>query len=656
MGTLSGADDIRDLRPKFTFIYVIVGLAFVILVSRLWYLQIIRGDRFFDFSRTNSFKLVSIPASRGRIFDRTGAVIADNHPSYQALLLRQYVQNLSSMTATTAELLKIPVEDIEEAIDKARGQAKFLPIVLKDNLTHEQLARIEVNRVFLPGLDTAAVPIRNYAQDRATFHLLGYLGEVNKDELASFTKDHPGVYKQSDIIGKNGIERAMDRYLKGQDGGEQVAVDARGRRTEDVFITRDLQDQKPVPGNDLVLTIDMRMQAKARDLFEAKGYAGSAVVMDVRDGSLLVYYSSPTLDPYMFARGITQAEWSAVQADPKKPLIDKSIAGQYPPGSTYKMIVALAGLELGLITPHERITCPGFFNFGKRPFRCWNAKGHGSVDLHDAIVQSCDVYFYKLGLRVGIDRLAEYAKRLGYGAVTGIGINNEQAGLIPSSEWKKRVRHEPWMEGETVSCAIGQGYDLVTPLQHARGIAALVNGGRVFRPWVVREVRTPGGETVKTFEGEQLNEVKFNAHNLQAIMEGMRDVVQTPHGTAYYTRLPNVIHGGKTGTSQVVRMAEGKRTRTDDLAYLQRDHSWFVAFAPYDNPEISVAVLVEHGGHGSTAAAPIARDLIAKYFESKQKDSAPQNPEEAPASEENAPEPSPQNPQTTQQIRPHHEG
>ena len=618
MKIVSQQGDFRDFRNKFKWSFILVVFSILILLGRIWYLQIIKGEHFYYFSRSNSFKLVESPATRGRIIDEASVVMADSRPSYQARLNKQYVSDMDNSIIALASLMDVGQEKITQALDEAKGQAGFLPIIVGSQLKHDQLARLEVNKVFFPGLETAAIPMRFYPYQEATFHLLGYLGEVSKEELSELRIVHPDTYKQGDFIGKAGIEKLGDIYLKGIDGGEQVAVDALGRRTDEVLFVRSLQHKKPIPGNDVILTINMEMQTKAKELFDRKEHAGSAVVINVNNGSLITLYSSPSLDPTMFARGITKREWAKIHENIKKPLIDKSLSGQYPPGSTFKIFTALAGLEEKIIKPSDKIFCPGYYKFGRRTYRCWKKWGHEGVDLHKAIVESCDVYFYQLGEKLGIDRLAKYAKRFGLGSLTDIGINNEQPGLIPTKAWKLRARNEEWIEGETLSAAIGQGYNLVTPLQMARAVAALVNGGTLYNPWIIEKIVSPEGEVIKRFQSEKSGNIEISQESIQVVLDALRDVVQQPGGTAHWTRLIEVVHGGKTGTSQVVRLEENvRRLKTEEIDYLLRDHSWFVAFAPVENPEIALAVMVEHGGHGSTAAAPIARDLIKKYMEIK---------------------------------------
>jgi len=618
LSIVSQPDDLREFRNRFKITFILVIISIFILLGRIWYLQIIKGKHYFKFSQSNSFKLVEIPATRGRIMDEKGEVFADSRPSYQALLNKQYVSDMDFSVKALSKLMGVPRSTIDRALEKAKGQPRFLPVVVGTQLNHNQLARLEVNKVFFPGLETAAVPMRFYPLQDATFHLLGYLSEVSKEELKQLKWSHPGIYKPRDWIGKAGIELFMDSFLKGVDGGEQVAVDAFGRRTDEILFIRNLQHKRPLPGNDVVLTINMELQNKAKELFERKEYAGSVVVMNVRDGSLLTLYSAPSLDPTIFARGITKKEWSEIHQNIKKPLFDKSLSGQYPPGSTYKIFMAAAGLEEKVITPKEVMFCPGFYKFGRRTYRCWKKRGHEEVALHKALVESCDVYFYQVGERLGIDNIAKYAKRFGLGRLTEIGINDEKPGLIPTRAWKLRAKNEKWIEGETLSAAIGQGFDLTTPIQMARATAALVNGGIVFRPWLVKKVVSPSGTTIQSFEGEEVGHIGISEESRKFIMEALRDVVQEQGGTAHWTRLKDIVHGGKTGTAQVVRLDENmRRLKTDEIDYLLRDHAWFVAFAPYENPEIALAVLVEHGGHGSTAAAPIARDLIKNYFDQK---------------------------------------
>ena len=461
----------------------------------------------------------------------------------------------------------------------------------------------------LPGIHIKAEPLRNYVFKSLASHTLGYLGEISKKRL----KNHKDPsYKQGDFIGKNGLENVYESVLRGEKGYKEVEVDVSGR---ELIALRKLPPQS---GNNLVLTLDVRIQQeleKAMVATETDDMRGSVVVMKVQTGEVIAITSNPSFDPNKFAAGISPNNWNELITDEWHPLQNRSIHGQYPPGSTYKIVTALAGLEEGVIKPDTSIFCPGHFKLGRGRYRCWKKSGHGSVNLHDALVQSCDVYFYTLGHRMGIDTLALYAKKFGFGTPAGIGLSREKSGLVPSTQWKLKNRKKAWLLGETISASIGQGYNLVTPLQQANMMAAVANGGMLLKPYIIKRIEEPGGTTIKEFFPEIRGQIAGSSENLEVIRKALRDVVNGVRGTGKRSRLKNIIVSGKTGTVQVVRMKSNEELeKENEVPYKYRDHAWFVAFAPYEKPEIAVAVLVEHGGHGGTTAAPIAKKIFKKYF------------------------------------------
>jgi penicillin-binding protein 2 len=432
-------------------------------------------------------------------------------------------------------------------------------------------------------------------------HLLGYVGEISQQELGA----RQG-YRMGDLIGKGGAERYWENYLRGIDGGQQVEVDAVGRKL------RVLSEVEETPGNTLVLTVDRDLQLAAERALEDR--EGAIVALDTRTGDVLAMVSRPAFDPNIFARGIRAAEWRGLLENRKRPLNSKAVQGTYPPGSTFKMVMAAAALEEGVINPFTTIFCGGGIFFGNRTFRCWRQGGHGNMNVHEALVRSCDVFFYQVGQRLGVDAIAEYAHRFGLGAPTGITLEHESGGIIPSSAWKRQRFGEPWYAGETLSVAIGQGYVTVTPLQMANVMAAIANGGTTYRPQFVKRIESPDGAVVLEQAPVVEHELNFKKSTLLQIRQALSDVVNTSRGTGTKARLATVEVGGKTGTSQVGKLG-AERTKQGGMARERKDHAWFVAFAPVGNPEIAVAVLAEHAGeHGGTAAAPIARSVLAHYF------------------------------------------
>jgi penicillin-binding protein 2 len=428
--------------------------------------------------------------------------------------------------------------------------------------------------------------------------VLGYVGQINAGELK--VRADLG-YRIGDYIGKMGIEKELDAELKGRDGFQQMEVDSLGRGI------KVLSSIPPIPGHSVTLTIDLALQQAAEDALA--GLAGAVVAIDPRDGSVLAAASSPPLDPNQFSHGLSQEEWGSLSGDPRHPLQNRIIQAQYPPGSVFKIVTAIAALETGAVTPQTSFTCRGALRYGNRDFRCWKKSGHGEVSLHRALVESCDVYFYQVGLKTGIDEIARYARALGLGSGTGIELGNEAAGLIPDSAWKRRARGEPWYSGETLSAAIGQGYDLVTPLQAALLAASVANGGTVYRPRLVRRVVDGDGNVVRESAAVVERTASLGAETLAAVRRGLWGVVNEGGGTGAAARIAGLGVAGKTGTAQVVRMP-AKGERQSAAARQIKDHAWFVCFAPEGDPKIAVAAIVEHGGHGGSESAPIARRLL----------------------------------------------
>ncbi len=448
-------------------------------------------------------------------------------------------------------------------------------------------------------------PRRVYHYGDLAAHLIGYLGTISKRELMGSVE---GEYSGRDKIGKMGLEKLRERDLRGEKGTSFAEVNARG------FQQQLLKRVDPLPGRELHLTLDVKMQQVAEEIMNSEDKSGAVVALDVNTGRVLTLVSTPPIRLEEFIGGISQKNWDTYLNNIKKPLINKAVQGVYPPGSTYKMITALAGLEEGVIDLESVYYCPGYHAFGNRIYRCWKWSGHGAVNLTRAIAESCDVYFYQVGQLVGVDTLAEYAKKLGLGVKTGLEIEHEKAGLVPTKKWKRDRHNIKWQEGETLSIAIGQGYNLVTPLQITVMTAMLANGGKKYRPQIVEKVVNPNGEIVERFEPELIEELTGMDQHIRLIQEGMYEVVQGKRGTARIAKIEGLDIAGKTGTAQVVRLAQYKHLKEEDIPYKYRDHAWFTCYAPADKPEIAVTVLVEHGLHGSSGASPIAKAVLETYF------------------------------------------
>ena len=510
---------------------------------------------------------------------------------------------LKHMKLATA--LDLDISDLWERLRDASNKPKHIPVRLMEDVDWETLAYVENHNQEFPGIRIETIPSRVYHYDNLAAHVIGYLGEISKKELAARDTE---IYTGGDLIGKMGLERLREADLRGEKGSSFSEVNARG------FEQQILKNVEPLPGNDIQLTLDAELQKVAEDLMIAGDKAGAVVAMEVKTGRMLVLASTPVLPIDQFVGGISHKNWDALLDNPKNPLINKVVQAMYPPGSVYKMVTAMAGLAAGVIDKDTVLYCPGHFYFGKRRYHCWKRGGHGAVNLKRAISESCDVYFYQVGLRVGIDRLAEMAHKFGLGHKSGIEMEHEKSGLIPTKEWKKKKYKKKWQEGETLSVAIGQGFNLVTPIQVCLMTATIANGGKQYLPQLIEKVTDPDGKVLSRFEPVVLDELKDEKKFLPLIRRGMEEVVQGRRGTARKVRIKGLTIGGKTGTAQVVRLKQYKHLKEEDIPYKYRDHAWFTCYAPADDPEIAVTVLVEHGLHGGSSAGPVARAILESYF------------------------------------------
>ena len=581
-----------------------VLIAFLVLFARLFYLQVLEGEELRRLSENNCIRLQNIDPPRGLIFDRKGRLLVDNRPAYDLAIVPKDAKPVAQTVEKLSRYTGVPAAELMAVVHKKRG-AHYKPVLLRQDIGRDTLAAIEVHKYDLPGVVVTVKPRRHYIHANSAAHLIGYLSEINARELRSGR--YPGT-RSGDFIGKFGVEKTYEKYLRGAHGGRQVEVDARGQ------VVRELKTVYARPGHNLFLTIDQPLQKKAEALLS--GRAGAAVAMDPANGDILAMASSPSFDQNDFVDGMSHKQWQALANNEHRPMENKAIQAEYPPASTYKLITAIAALEEKVIDPSTTFFCPGYLKYGDRVFRCWKKHGHGNLAVVDALTQSCDVFFYQAGQKVGIDRLAWYASAFGLGTPTGIELDNEAGGLVPSTVWKRRRLGKPWHSGETLSVAIGQGYNLVTPLQMLGVVSAVANGGTRFRPRVLKSIETAQGETVLSADPEVIGKVPVSAATLAIVRKGLWSVVNTPRGTAFRSRLAGIEISGKTGTAQVVGMApdDGEAKKKDVAAHL-RDHAWFVAYAPSKDPRIAVSVIVEHGEHGSSAAAPIARDLIRTYLQ-----------------------------------------
>ncbi len=593
-------------QRQYTLLIVFLALVLVIYVGRLWYLQVLHGANYRYQSEHNRIRFEEIPAPRGLIFDRYGVPLVENRPAYHLMLIREDIFDMDETLQRIAELTGKPVDELRKTVEAQRNQAKFVPIRLLSDIDRDCLARLEAWRLRLPGVFIRVEPKREYKWNKTAAHLIGYLSEISEKELRQ--KRYHG-YSSGEDVGKIGVEKIFESYLHGKSGWRQVEVNAVGRRI------RLLSETLPIPGRNIWLTIDAGLQREVESYLQ--GHIGAIVVVDPNQGSILAMASSPTFDQEMFVRGLDVDDWRKICTDPSHPLLNRAINATYPPGSTYKPIIALAALQEGVIRVNTKIFCPGFYRLGRRRYRCWKEVGHGWMNPHEAIVQSCDVFFYQVGLKLGVDRIAKYARMFGLGQRTHLGLYPEQPGLVPTSAWKKRTKGIAWQKGETLSVAIGQGFDLVTPLQMALVYAAIANGGTLWQPYLISRIEGSRPEELKEFGRKVRRKIPIAAKYFKFVQSGLKGVVAESHGTAKRIRLADIAIAGKTGTAQVVRMPENISRRR--LAQItkdhEKDHAWFVGYAPANHPKIVVSVLIEHGGHGSSAAAPLAQKVIKAYFQ-----------------------------------------
>lgn len=591
-------------RRRISGALVLVVAAFLILLGRLYYLQVIEGPELVRQSQSNWFRIQGIPPMRGLIFDRNGVLLVDNRPAFDVSIVSREAKDPEEVVQKLAELINVPPEPLLTRLVQARGLPSFKPILLETDVSRDDVAIIEAHNLELPGVLVTVQPKRHYVEGILASHLLGYLGEISREELsdAAFADNRAG-----DFIGKFGVEKAFEHYFHGRRGSQHVEVNAFGR------VTRVLKIKEALPGNNIYLSLDVELQRLAESLLADK--VGTVVAMDPSTGHVLAMAGSPTFDPNAFVEGMTYQLWEELISNQFRPMENKAIQGQYPPGSTYKIVAAIAGLEENVISEHTRLFCPGEYRYGDRTFRCWKRRGHGFMNLEQAIAQSCDVYFYQVGEKLGVDRLAKYAKACGLGTPTGIELDKEARGLVPSSDWKLNRVGVPWQGGETLSVVIGQGFNLVTPMQMLGLISAVANGGERYKPLVVRRIESPDGLFAKEQEPVSLGKLPVSQYGLHLIQTGLYNAVNKPGGTAWGSRIPGVGMCGKTGTAQVVGMPEDdEKPSNKNQTFLLQDHAWFIAYAPEKEPQIAVAVLIEHGGHGSSGAAPIAKKIIEKYL------------------------------------------
>lgn len=599
--------EVRLFTRRAMIALVLVLICLATLIGRLAYLQVLHHDHFTTLSENNRIKLQPLQPARGLIFDRNGVLLADNLVSYSLEITPDEAKDLDETLAYIRQRIEVSDTDLERFRKLASRTSRYNSTPLRFNLTETEIANIAVDLHRLPGVEITVGLSRHYPLGPLVAHIVGYVGRIDENELQTLD---PAEYRGASHIGKTGVERSYETMLHGQAGYRQVETNAEGRAL------RVLERKAPIPGKNIFLTIDVRLQEIAEQVLG--DYNGAIVALDPRNGDILALASMPTYDPNPFVNGIDYASFKVLNTSPDRPLYNRALRGVYPPGSTIKPIVGLAGLDYGVIKPQQSIYCPGLLRLpgSSHAFRDWKRGGHGSVNLDKAITQSCDVYFYKLGLTLGIDRLHDFLVRFGLGRRTGVDLPGEQSGVVPSPAWKSKTRKKPWLPGETVIASIGQGYMLTTPLQLAHATAVLAQNGRPFQPRILLASQEYSGAEKRLAASVPLPPVEVNNPAYwKTVRTGMMHVVHGGGGTAgKIGRGSAYLIAGKTGTAQVFSLGQNQRYNAKRLAKHLRDHALFIAFAPADNPRIAVAVIAEHGGGGSATAAPMAKKVMDAYL------------------------------------------
>lgn len=590
-------DESRDLQGRIYWLFALIAIASLLLLLRAWHLQVVNGKYYLELSENNRLRFVETPPPRGRIFDRNGALLVNNVPSFNLYVVLEDMPEPQPVLDRLAEMIQMTPEEISRRLAQKKDDP-YVPIKIKDDLSMKEVAQVEGHSLELPGVKIEAEFKRNAIYGTLGAHLLGYVGEISQNQLESGSYQN---VKRGGIIGQYGIEQTYDSMIRGRPGQKSIEVDALGHER------RVLKVMAPVQGDDIFLALDLNVQKAAEEALGMR--PGAIVALDPNNGDVLAMVSHPAFNPNVLSKGASSEAWEALLKDAKRPLTNRVIHGQYPPGSTFKIVMGAAILETKTASPANRLECRGFLHFGNRNFRDWKRGGHGTVDLHRSLVESCDIYFYEMGNRLGVDNIAKFSNLFGLGQPTGIALASEKGGLIPSTEWKRRVRKEPWYPGETLSVSIGQGYVSTTPLQLGTMIGAVAGDGVWHPPQLLKKTRNYETGAVAEMKPPEGRRLPISAETLRVIRNALADVVADPHGTAVKSQSKLVSMGGKTGTAQVIAIKGDQREVSGEF----NDHAWFVAYAPVEDPQIAVAVLVENGGHGGTAAAPIARNVVEAY-------------------------------------------
>ncbi|MFC1834544.1 penicillin-binding protein 2 [Thermodesulfobacteriota bacterium] len=581
---------------------LIMFVAMGILIARLWQQQMIRSESYLEMSRKNRIRLIRLSPSRGRILDSSGQVLAKNGPGFTLSVVPGELRDPEEVIRVSSPVVGMAPERIRHKIEQSKSSPRFMAYPLKKNLSLEQASLIKSRGSDLTGVVLGVETRRIYPLGESLCHVIGIMGEISKEELVTGARLG---YRPGDPIGKSGIEKEYEGYLKGVEGWERIEIDAKGRQLAD------LGREDPVRGADITLTVDASLQCFVEEVFDRR--AGSVVAVEPDSGRILAAVSKPGFDLNLFSPSISEHNWNILSNDSLHPLENRSIRGLYSPASAFKIVTAAAGLSEGVVNPSDQVVCKGRLELAGQVFRCWNRHGHGKVDLKRAIVESCDIYFYRLGLKLGPDRIARSAALFGLGKPTGMELPQELPGLIPTRNWKSRVYGDSWKDGETVTFAIGQGYLVCTPIQMAMMTAAVANGGRLLKPSIVEKITGPDGQVMFENAPAVRWELPYNIKDMLLLRDFMRKVVSTKAGTGKKARIPGIHVSGKTGTSQVIRQRHEVKSQ-DGVPYHERTHAIFIGYVDDMPKKIALVVIVEHGGPGGESAAPIARKIIARYY------------------------------------------
>ncbi|PLX71232.1 MAG: penicillin-binding protein 2 [Denitrovibrio sp.] len=590
-------EDVLEYFKKRTVVfYTFLMIFMMILGARMAYMQVVGYENYKRLSENNRIRLMRIKADRGFIKDAKGRLVVKNTPSYELNVVKEDVDNIDALLERLNTIVPI---DKKYALKQIKKSYLYEPAVIQRGLNFEQVAKVLENSADFLGVEIGLESVRSYMDSKAFSHVLGYLSEVNDRDI-----QRSSVYKSGDMIGKTGIEKIHENILRGEDGARQVEVDSYGR------ILEVLSEKQSVSGQNIALTLDYDLQTFTHKLMKNK--MGAVVVMDIENFDLLTMYSAPSYDLTAFTPFASSKERLAIIKNEKKPLLNRSIEGSYPPGSVYKILMSVIAIMEGKITPETTYNCPGELQYGNFTYRCWKKGGHGKLDLVHAIEQSCDVYFYNVGLVTGIDPISKFSKLFSLGRKTEINLPNEKFGFFPSREWKKEARNEPWYPGETIITSIGQGYISTTPMQIAVMLSGLFNGGKVFAPNLIKYIEDAENGVKIMQESQLLRQVSLDPEAVKVALEGMREVVHGDRATGYRAKVEGITIGGKTGTAQVVSLKHTEELEDEEIPEDFRDHSWFGSVFPVSNPKYVAVALIEHGGAGSKGAAPIVGAVINK--------------------------------------------